>query len=348
MQYRKLGRTDLKVSLIGLGTMTWGRQNTEAEGHEQMDYAVTQGINFFDTAEMYAVPPTAETYGKTETIIGNWFKKTGKRKDIVLASKVAGPAPHMAWVREGKNILDRANIMAAIDASLKRLQTDYIDLYQTHWPQRPVNLFGKMGYDQTEVSHREAEEIHVILDAMQELVKAGKIRHFGLSNETPWGVMQHVTQAEKHGLPRVVSIQNAYSLLNRTFEIGLSEIALQEHVGLLAYAPLAAGTLSGKYLNGQVPAGSRWAIDSRVSRYKRPRLDETVTAYIDVAKKHGLDVTQMALAFVNAQTFVTSTLIGATSMAQLRSNIAAIDVTLSPEVLADINAVHFLTPNPTP
>lgn len=348
MQYRKLGGTDIKVSLIGLGTMTWGRQNTEAEAHAQMDYAVEKGVNFFDTAEMYAVPPSAETYGRTEEIIGTWFRKTGKRKDIVLATKVAGPAPQMAWVRGGRAGLDRRNILEAVDASLKRLQTDYIDLYQTHWPQRPVNSFGKLGYDQGGVTGGERDEILETLETMQALIGAGKVRHVGVSNETPWGVSAHLRHHAEKAMPRIVSIQNPYSLLNRTFEVGLAEIALQESVGLLAYAPLGAGTLSGKYLNGQLPAGSRWAIDARVSRYKRPRLDEAVAAYIGVAKKHGLDVTQMAIAFVNAQAFVTSTLIGATSLDQLRSNIAAIEVQLSPEAAADINAVHFVTPNPCP
>jgi len=347
MEFRTLGRTDLKVSLICLGTMTFGQQNTESDAHEQLDYALSQGVNFLDTAEMYAVPPTAESYGKTETFIGTWLKKTGKRKDVIIATKVAGPAPGMPWVRGGTSGLNRAGITAAVEGSLKRLQTDYIDLYQTHWPQRPVNSFGKMGYDQTAVSGREHDEIRETLETMQDLIKAGKIRHVGVSNETPWGVGTHLRHADS-GLPRIVSIQNPYSFLNRTFEIGLSEVAIQENVGLLAYAPLGAGTLSGKYLNGQVPAGTRWAIDARVSRYKRPRLDEAVTAYMGIAKKHGLDVTQMALAFVNMQSFVTSTIIGATTMEQLKSNIASIGVKLSAEVVQDINAAHAVTPNPCP
>ncbi|MDE1152897.1 MAG: NADP(H)-dependent aldo-keto reductase [Micavibrio sp.] len=347
MQFRTLGRTDLKVSLICLGTMTFGQQNTEAEAHEQLDYALTQGVNFLDTAEMYAVPPSAATYGRTEEYIGNWLKKSGRRKDVIIATKVAGPAPGMPWVRGGTSGLDRAGVAAAVEGSLKRLQTDYIDLYQTHWPQRPVNSFGKMGYDQTAVTTRESDEIAETLAAMQDLIKAGKIRHVGVSNETPWGVGTHIRHADG-GLPRIVSIQNPYSFLNRTFEVGLAEMALQENVGLLAYAPLAAGTLSGKYLNGQVPAGTRWAIDARVSRYKRPRLDEAVTAYMGIAEKHGLDVTQMALAFVNMQAFVTSTIIGATTLEQLKSNIASINVKLSNDVVQDINAAHAVTPNPCP
>ena len=346
MKLLPLGQTDLKVSQICLGSMTWGQQNTAAEGHAQIDYALDHGVNFIDTAEMYSVPPKAETQGKTEEIIGDWFKKTGRRAHVILATKVAGPG--MGWIRGGNARLDKENINAAVDDSLKRLQTDYIDLYQTHWPQRPVNSFGKLGFDQTAVTGREGDVILETLDAMQALVQAGKIRHFGVSNETPWGLSKHLQLAQHKKLPRVVSIQNAYNLLNRTFEIGLAEVCLQEHVGLLAYSPLGAGTLSGKYLDGKIPAGSRWAIDARVSRYKRPRLDEAVTAYIDVAKKHGLDVTQMALAFVQMQPFVASTIIGATTIEQLKLNIAAAGMVLAPEVVADINAVHAVTANPCP
>ncbi len=346
MKLRPLGKTTLQVSQICLGSMTWGQQNTPDEGYEQMDYALEHGVNFIDTAEMYSIPPKAETQGKTEEIIGNWFKKSGKRKDVILATKVAGPG--MGWIRDGKSRLDAANINMAVDASLKRLQTDYIDLYQTHWPQRPVNSFGKLGFDQTSVSSKEADEIGEGLAAMQALVASGKIRHFGVSNETPWGLSQHLQLANGNKLPRVVSIQNAYNLLNRTFEIGLAEICLQESVGLLAYSPLGAGTLSGKYLAGKIPPGTRWAIDARVSRYKRPRLDEAVTGYLDVAKKHGLDATQMALAFVQQQPFVASTIIGATKMDQLKLNIASADLTLPDAVIADINAVHAVTANPCP
>ncbi len=347
MEYRELGRTGLQVSLICLGTMTWGEQNSQEEAFAQMDYATGEGVNFLDTAEMYAIPPKRETYGRTEEIIGNWFEKTKKRKDIILATKVAGPAQHMDWVRGG-NANVAASIAAAADASLKRLKTDYIDLYQVHWPQRSVNSFGKLGFPETSVSGREAEDILAILQALQKLVTAGKVRYVGVSNETPWGVMKYLDCAGREKLPRIASIQNPYSFLNRSFEVGLAEIALQEKVGLLAYAPLAAGVLSGKYLDGQVPKGSRWDIDVRVSRYKRPRTDEAVRTYMGIAKKHGLDPTQMALAFVNRQSFVTSTIIGATKMDQLKNNIASVKVALNDEVVNDINAAHALLSNPCP
>lgn len=348
MDYRTLGQTGDKVSLICLGTMTWGEQNNQAEAFEQMDYAVGQGVNFFDTAEMYAIPPKRETYGKTEEIIGNWFERTGKRKDIILATKVAGPASHMDWVRGGKSSLTNAQIIEAAEASLKRLKTDYIDLYQIHWPQRSVNSFGKLGFPEKTVSGHESDGILEVLMALQALIKSGKVRHAGVSNETPWGVMKYLSHSDAETLPRIASIQNPYNLLNRSFEVGLAEIALQEDVGLLAYAPLAAGVLSGKYLDGKVPKGTRWDIDPRPSRYKKPKTDEAVRAYGDIAKRHGLDVTQMALAFVNRQTFVTSTIIGATNMEQLKSNIASVNVKLSDEVLAEINAVHASISNPCP
>ena len=348
MEMRKLGTTDIDVSLICLGTMTFGEQNTAEEAFAQMDYAVTQGVNFFDTAELYAIPPKAETYGRTEEIIGDWFKKTGKRKDIILASKVVGPASHMKWIREGKARLEPDQIVAACDASLKRLQTDYIDLYQIHWPDRPVNSFGKMDFDSKLVNSRAREKIGEILEALGALVAAGKVRHIGLSNETPWGVMTYLKIAAEKNLPRVQSIQNAYSLLNRTFDIGLSEIALQEKVGLLAYSPLGGGTLTGKYLNGQVPAGSRRAIDARTSRYKRPLEDETVSAYVTIARKYGLDPAAMANAFVNIQPHVTANIIGATSVEQLQVNIGSVDLKLSPDILREINAVHDKHPNPCP
>lgn len=347
MELRRLGLTDIRVSLICLGTMTFGQQNTEAEGHEQMDYAVANGVNFFDTAELYAIPPSAGTYGRTEEIIGSWLKKTGKRKDIILATKVAGGgAP--SWIRGGNTALVREQIFAACEASLKRLGTDYIDLYQTHWPDRPVNTFGKLDFDSAAVTGDEEERIHETLQAMQDLIRQGKIRHMGLSNETPWGVMMHLKLHAIHNLPRVASIQNPYNLLNRTFDIGLGEMAIHEKVGLLAYSPLGGGTLTGKYVGGALPEGSRRAIDARKSRYKRPREDETVTAYLDIARRHGLDPAQMALAFVNRQPHLTSNIIGATSLEQLKVNISSIKVRLSDEALADINAVHNKTPNPCP
>lgn len=348
MKYKKLGMTDIDVSLICLGTMTFGEQNTPEDGFRQMDYAVDQGVNFFDTAELYAIPPRAETYGRTEEIIGAWFQKTGKRKDIILATKVVGVAGHLPWIRDGKARLEKAQINEAVDGSLTRLKTDCIDLYQIHWPQRPVNSFGKLGFDQNAVTGREADVVHETLQTMQDLIKAGKIRHVGLSNETPWGVMTYLRLAAAHGLPRVVSIQNPYNLLNRTFDVGLAEMALQEHVGLLAYSPLAAATLTGKYLDGKVPPGTRRAIDTRPSRYDRPHVDAVVRKYLAIAEKHGLDAAQMALAYVNDRPFTTSTIIGATTMENLKVNIAAVDLALPPEVVAAIEQVHTQHPNPCP
>lgn len=346
MQYRPLGRTGLSVSLIGLGTMTWGRQNTEAEGHAQMDYALDRGINFWDTAEMYAIPPTADTYGKTEAVIGNWFKSRRRRGDVILASKIIGaPAGGFGWVREGKSRLDRTNLFAAVEASLARLQTDYIDLYQIHWPDRVADRFGKPFAYKPELDGAPIEET---LDALDELVKAGKIRHFGLSNETPWGVMRYLRAAEIKGQPRVASVQNAYNLLNRTYEQGLAEVSSREDVGLVVYSPLGAATLTGKYLNGAVPPGSRRAIDHRPSRYATVNADAATAAYLDIAARHGLSPSQMAIAFTLRPAYVASSLIGATNMDDLKSNIDAIDVTLSDEVLKEIEAVHTRYPNPCP
>jgi aryl-alcohol dehydrogenase-like predicted oxidoreductase len=346
MQYRPLGRSGLSVSAIGLGTMTWGLQNTEAEGHEQMDYALDQGVTFWDTAEMYAVPPSAETYGRTETIIGSWFRSRGRRDKVILASKIIGMSDGMGWVRGGKSRLDRANILAAVEASLGRLQTDYIDLYQIHWPDRVVNSFGTRYYPHR--PERDGTPIEETLSVLQELVKAGKIRHVGLSNETPWGLMTYLNLAERNGLPRVASIQNPYNLLNRGFEQGLSEVCLREEVGLLAYAPLAAGTLSGKYLDGAKPAGSRRAIDHRPSRYETPNADGATRAYLDIAARHGLSPTQMAIAFTLRQPFLASSLIGATTMETLKSNIAAIEVALSDEVMKEIAVAADRYPDPCP
>ncbi len=345
MQYRQLGRTDLNVSLIGLGTMTWGRQNTQEEGFEQMDYALTQGINFFDTAEMYAVPPTPDTYGKTETIIGNWFASRKNRDKVILASKIAGPG--MEWVREGNNFIDRKNILLAVEDSLKRLQTDYIDLYQLHWPNRGSYHFGQI-WDYAPNFDKQAVEDNFIevLETMDELIKAGKIRHVGLSNETAWGISNWLELSEKHQLPRMVSIQNEYSLMARHFEPDLSEISLHEDCSLLAWSPLTRGLISGKYLNGAMPEGTRLAIDSRVEHRANAQTDATIEAYIALAKKHQLDVCQMALAFVNQQPFVSSNLIGATSMQQLKSNIASIDLTLSDEVNEGIKTIRRQYPMP--
>jgi aryl-alcohol dehydrogenase-like predicted oxidoreductase len=347
MQYRPLGRTGLQVSAIGLGTMTWGRQNTEAEGHAQMDVALDHGISFWDTAEMYAIPPVAESYGTTEAIIGSWFKSRGKRDRVILATKAIGAANGgFPWVRGGTAKLDRANLTAAVDASLTRLQTDVIDLYQLHWPDRVNNRFGQRSY-----AHRPQHDgtpLAETLAVLGDLIRAGKIRHIGLSNETPWGVMTCLKLAETQGLPRIASVQNAYNLLNRTYESGLAEIGLREDVGLLAYSPLGAGTLAGKYLGGVVPAGTRRAIDHRKSRYETPNADAATAAYLEVARRHGLSPTQMAIAFVLRQDFVASALIGATTMEDLTSNITALDVALSDEVMQEIEAVHARLPDPCP
>ncbi|MBI1302132.1 MAG: aldo/keto reductase [Alphaproteobacteria bacterium] len=338
MKYKKLGRTGLDVSLICLGTMTWGKQNSEAQGHEQMDYALDQGVNFFDTAEMYAVPPSPDTYGKTEEIIGSWFKKTGNRDKIVLASKVAGPG--LGWVRGGNYKIDRANILEAIEGSLKRLQTDYIDLYQLHWPNRGSYHFNQHWSYKPKFNVSDIEENFIeVLKTLQDLIKDGKIRHVGLSNETAWGTMKWLRLSEEKSLPRMVSIQNEYSLLDRLFDTDLHEVAMAEDCGLLAWSPLATGLLSGKYRNNARPKGSRWTLLNKPPR-DTERAHAAVEAYIGIAKKYGLDVCQMALAFVNQRPFITSNIIGATSMEQLKTNISSIDIELAPDVLADIESVH--------
>jgi aryl-alcohol dehydrogenase-like predicted oxidoreductase len=351
MEYRPLGRTGIKVSAIGLGTMTFGEQNTEAQGHEQIDYALDQGVNLIDTAEMYSVPPRAETYGATERIIGSWLKKSGRRAEVVLATKVAGPGAVLGvnHVRGGDNRLDRANILAAVDASLSRLQTDYIDLYQLHWPSRPANYFGRLGYDHaTLLTPAQSVPIEETLDALGELVKIGKVRHVGLSNETAWGVHRYLHLAETTGRQRVASIQNPYSLLNRTFDIGLAEMCIREDVGLLAYSPMAFGVLSGKFMHGARPPEARMVRWSRFSRYSSEHATLATETYAGVAARHGINFAQMSLAFCRQQRFMTSVLIGATTMEQLRVNIASAALTLSPEVLKDIDAVHRAHPNPCP
>jgi aryl-alcohol dehydrogenase-like predicted oxidoreductase len=348
MKQRRLGRSDVWVSEFCLGSMTWGEQNTEADGFAQMDLAVEQGINFFDTAEMYAVPPTAKSYGTTETIIGNWFRaRPGMRKKIVLASKVCGraSADWLGHVRGGPR-LSRVQIEAAIESSLRRLQTDYLDLYQLHWPERSTNYFGKLGYKHVE--EHDLTSIDETLSVLSELVKAGKVRHVGLSNETAWGAMRFLQHAAVDGLPRPVSIQNPYNLLNRSFEVGLAEVAHREDLGLLAYSPLAFGVLSGKYLNGARPAQGRLSLWTRFSRYTNPESERAAEAYVGLAREHGLSPVQMALAFVNQQPFVTSTILGATSLEQLRENIAASALKLSPELDAALQKIHTSQPNPAP
>lgn len=334
MNYKKLGRTDINVSALCLGTMTWGEQNTQDEAFEQMDYAIDQGINFFDTAEIYAVPPKAETYGRTEEIIGNWFQERGSRHKVILASKVAGPSPAQTYIRGEISRFNRKHIVAALDNSLRRLKTDYIDLYQLHWPDRNSNLFGQLGFE-----HRDQERItqpEETLDVLDELVKVGKIRHVGLSNETPWGAMKFLQLAEAGKGPRMVSIQNPYSLLNRSFEVGLAEVAMREDMGLLPYAPLGAGVLTGKYLGGARPEGARMTLFPDNTRYMGERGQAAVADYIDLAEKHHLDPAQMALAYVRSRPFVTAPIIGATKMAQLKVNIESAEINLSEEVLKDI------------
>lgn len=351
MQYRRLGNTDLDVSVICLGTMTWGEQNSEAEGHEQLDYALDHGVNFIDTAEMYSVPPRKETYGSTESIIGSWLKKNpGRRGDFILASKVVARAERFSYVRpelnpDGITKLDRKNILAACDASLQRLNTDYIDLYQLHWPDRETNFFGQLGYvhnaDDNSIPMEETFE------ALAELVKAGKVRTVGLSNETPWGMLESLRMAELKGLPRVQSIQNPYNLLKRDFEIGCAEIAIREKVGLLAYSPLAMGVLSGKYLDGQMPEGSRMALFGQYfPRYLRSKPVEETAKYVKLARDSGLDPALMAHAFVNQQPFVTSNIIGARTMDQLEIAIESGDFTLPDAVTAAIEEIHQRTPFP--
>lgn len=348
MEYSKLGSSNLMVSRCCLGTMTWGNQNSEAEGHEQMDYAITQGINFFDTAEMYAVPPSAETYGKTEQIIGTWFAKHKNRDKIILASKIAGPGP--AYVRDGKNRIDRKNLLEAIDGSLKRLQTDYIDVYQLHWPNREFPHFGKNNagtIDFTKADTREEEDnLLEVLQTLGEIQKSGKIRHPGLSDDSAWGIMKYIQLAEKHSLPRMVSIQNEFNLMNRYDDPHLAEVCVREEVAYLPWSPLAGGQLSGKYLNGARPAKSRWAVDPRVPHRDTELANEAVKAYMEVADRHGLDVCQMAIKFCDVQNFTTSTIIGATTMEQLKADIAAFDVSLSQDVLDDITDVYRMFPVP--
>lgn len=346
MEYTTLGQTGLKVSDICLGTMTFGEQNTEAEAHEQLDYALTQGVNFIDTAEYYSVPGRAETQGSTERIIGNWIKKRNNRDQYVLATKITGPSPNLGYIRNPLRF-DREQLTTALEGSLRRLQTDYIDLYQLHWPERKANFFGKRGYvhDPNDLWEENFQEI---LEVIQGFVQQGKIRHFGVSNETPWGLMRFLRLAEKYDLPRVVSIQNPFSLLNRTFEVGLAEIAIRESVGLLAYSPMAFGMLSGKYHRGLDSERDRINKFRVLSRYSSLNSKEAAGKYLAIAEKHGLNMAQMSLAFINSRPFVTSNIIGATTMEQLKENIASVDLELSYEVLREIEEVHDAIPNPAP
>lgn len=347
MKYRRLGRTDVEVSELCLGTMTWGEQNTQAEAFEQLDMAVAAGVNFIDSAELYPVPPRPETQGSTETILGNWLKQSGRRDELIIATKVVGRNDWNLSIRPGpQDCLDRANIEAALDASLKRLQTDYIDLYQLHWPDRETNYFGKLGF-----VHRTDEvavPIEETLRVLADQVAAGKVRYIGLSNETPWGVMEFLRLAREFNLPRVVSIQNPYNLLNRSFEIGLAEVAHREDCGLLAYSPLAFGMLSGKYLRGAKPEGARLTLYDRFTRYNSAESIAATAAYVNLAREHGVDPAQMALAYVTSRPFVTSNIIGARTQEQLQSNLASTDLVLSAELVDGIEAIHQSQPNPAP
>ena len=349
MQFKPLSNTGILVPEICLGTMTFGEQNSQAEAFQQLDYALNRGVYFWDTAEMYPVPPKVETQGATETIIGNWIHQQGGRDKLFLASKIAGPSQGGSHIRDGQTKFIASEIKAAIDHSLKRLKTDYIDLYQLHWPQRPTNFFGKLGYSNTDAhSDIQITDLEETLSALSHEIKKGRIRYIGLSNETPWSTMKFLHIAEKLGLEKFVSVQNPYSLLNRTYEIGMAEIAKYEGVGLLAYSPLAFGYLTGKFRHGARPHNARVTLFSRFSRYSNPESEWAVEQYALLAEKHNLTLTQLALAFIKQQFFVTSTIIGATNLEQLKQNIDAFDVTLSAEILQEIEAIHKQQPNPAP
>ena len=345
MKYRKLGNIDLDVSVICLGTMTFGEQNSQKDGFEQMDYAVERGVNFFDTAELYAVMPRKETYGKTEEIIGNWFKEKKNREKIILASKISGNG--ISWIREGNDNLkfDKKNIDLAIDSSLKRLKTDYIDLYQLHWPERKVPKFGKLDFEYDPYDN-EWTQIQEVLETLDRHIKSGKIRYIGLSNETPWGVMKFLQVAQENNLPRMMSIQNVYNLVNRVFDIANSEVAIRENCGLLAYSPLAGGRLSGKYISDS-PENARYTLwPSNFDRHHTQRGEVAISKYVELAKNNNIAPSTFANAYVNNRPFVTSNIIGATSMAQLKENIDSIDITLSKDILSEIEDIHLSDPNP--
>ena len=344
MNYTTLPNTDVKVSKICLGTMTFGEQNSESDAHSQLDYAVEKGINFIDTAEMYPIASREATLGNTERYIGSWLKKSGKRNDLVLATKIAGPNRGMAYIR---NPLDfsKKNIHEAVELSLKNLQTDYIDLYQMHWPERVMNMFGQRGLSKIDPNWN--ENIFEVLSIYDGLIKEGKIKHIGVSNENPYGVLKFISESEKHNLPRIVTIQNPFSLLNRLYEVGLSEIGLRENVGLMAYSPLAFSFLTGKHLKGTLP-NSRLGLFPQFTRYANDNCHKATILYHEIAKANGLTLTQLALAFVNQQDFVMSTIIGATTLEQLQENIQAFDTILTPEIISEINKIQDLIPNPAP
>lgn len=350
MKFNPLAHTGIQLPEICLGTMTFGEQNTQAEAFDQLNYALDQGLYFWDTAEMYPVPPKAETQGATEQIIGNWIQQHGQRDRLFLASKIAGPGFGGSAIRQGLTRFNRQHIQQALDGSLQRLQTDYIDLYQLHWPERHTNFFGHLGFgNQLAAKHEhDLTAMEETLDALHQEIQKGRIRFIGLSNETPWGTMKFLHLAEKMNLSKFVTVQNPYSLLNRSYEVGMSEIAKYEGVGLLAYSPLAFGMLTGKYRHGAKPANGRITLFSRFSRYTNPECEWATEQYAQLAEKHGLTLTQLALAFIKQQFFVTSTIIGATSMRQLKENITAFDIELNEEILQEIEAIHKQQPNPAP
>ncbi len=346
MEKRPLGDTGIEVSVIGLGTMTYGEQNTPEEAFAQLDLALERGVNLIDTAELYAIPPRPETCGRTEEIIGDWLTQRGNRDRVVIATKIAGPGPDwIPWIRGGRTRFDRRHIRKALDGSLRRLRTDYVDLYQLHWPERRTNYFGQLGYTPAEDEFTPFEET---LEALAEEIERGRIRAWGLSNETPWGTMRFIAAAERLGLPKPASVQNPYNLLNRSYEIGMAEVSWREGCGLLAYSPLGFGVLSGKYLGGARPPGARLTLFPDYTRYSGPEAEAATEAYVRLARRHGLDPAQMALAFVNSRPFLTSTLIGATTLEQLETNLGSAELELPDAVLEEIEAIHRRHPNPAP
>ena len=346
MEYRELGQTGMRVSAICLGTMTWGEQNSEAEAHAQLDRATERGVNFIDAAEMYPVPPRGETAGLTEQYLGTWLARQPRREDLVIATKIAGPG--LDTVNGGERAYTREQLREALEGSLRRLQTEYVDLYQLHWPERPANYFGRLDYPCPEAEADERDRIRHTLEALAELVDSGRVRAIGLSNETPWGAMRFLAEAERLGLPRIASIQNPYSLLNRSYEVGLAEVSHREGCGLLAYSPLGFGVLSGKYLDGRQPEGARLTLFERFQRYTGERGRAATAAYVELAREHGLDPAQMAIAFATARPFCTSTIIGATSGEQLEADLDAGELALPEPVLEGIEAIHNANPNPCP
>ena len=344
MNFKKLGSTELKVSTICLGTMTWGEQNSEKDGFDQMDYALDKGVNFFDTAELYSIPPKKNTFGKTEEIIGNWFVKRKNREKVILASKISGPG--LNWIRGGGNQYDKKNLNLALNESLKRLKTDYIDLYQLHWPERKTNFFGRLGYQHKD--DKEWNNFEDVLNSLNDIIKSGKVRYIGLSNETAWGLSRFLEISKRKNLPKMMSVQNPYNLLNRTYEVGLAEISIREESGLLAYSPLAFGYLSGKYRENKLPEGSRIKLFKDFTRYKNENGQKAIEEYYKIAKKHGINFAQMSLKFCEIQPFITSVIIGATTMEQLKTNIESVNVKLSDYTINEINEIQKKYPNPCP